>query len=611
MDSSTPFIRSGLASLRQPAAIAAIASVGIHALFAVNIEKIPLFPNTAQLPPSVELVELSADQVGGIYPPPQPKYGLSQIPVPSSILGGPTLPSFPSNAPPPPSPTFSSPQPEFFTIPVDPSVASRGSGLPSYPQSSYPETSESYSDESYPDESYSFSTFPIPPNFPINTPPAPSPSQQGGGFTDRKTQELDNLRTREELLGGQEIPWSQDPEQLSASGVLDPESKYDNQQENKPPAVSARKGLNDQLASGNPNQESSQPSSPLILRRLQEGLGQEENTDVAANSPGNGPTFELEPEQGPQGQVSDQQARRIEGGSLYVSWVSGLQESYPDIQTDSPISISDVYPIEACEQQLSGQALVGVVVGSGGEILAGPELLLDTGYPVLDNEAVQRVREFAASEGSGGGGPTAYQYSFSFNSENCGGQPSSTDQMPPQVIPGDPQPAEDNSTSEVTESEDNGEDPVIPTSDDGLQTPPDTEVPVTPEAETMDESSEEGLQTPPDTEVPVTPEAETMDESSQEGLQTPPDTEVPVTPEAETMDESSEEGLQTPPDTEVPVTPEAETMDESSQEALETPPDTEVPVTPEAETMDESSQEALETPPDTEVPVTPEAETME
>ncbi|MGB3191527.1 MAG: hypothetical protein WBB43_19135 [Limnoraphis sp.] len=503
MDSSTPFIQSGLASsLRQPATIAAIASVGIHALFAVNIEKISLFTPGAQLPPSVELVELSADQVGGIYPPPPPQFGLSEFTPPpslSSILGGgPTVPAFPSSPPPPSSPTFTTPQQELFTIPVNPSVGSRGSGLPSYPES-YP---------SYPDN-YSFGTLPPSTNIPTYTPPpAPSIPDQNT-FPDKNSEELDRAREFYEQLQRGEIVFSEGPDPLGQSGIFNPNTNSDDEPGSEPPRF-PQKGPTDDMASANVDQETPSQTPPeefrgSILANLEEGLDQEENTDVAANSQGNEPVFQQQqPEEQPQGQLSNQQRAMLEGGSLYVNWVLGVQQSYPDVQGSQVVSISDVYPSEACEQQLSGRALVGVVVGSGGEILAGPELLLDTGSGVLDNTAVQTVREFVTSQASGGGTPTAYQYAFNFNSENCG-DVSSPEQVPPQVTPGNSQPAQNNSTpGATTESEDSTENSVVTPPEDISETQPEME-PEALQPETTPEPSEAFTETETET-LEVEPE---------------------------------------------------------------------------------------------------------
>ncbi|MET0113436.1 MAG: TonB family protein, partial [Limnospira maxima] len=97
-------------------------------------------------------------------------------------------------------------------------------------------------------------------------------------------------------------------------------------------------------------------------------------------------------------------------------WVLSMLPDYPDLDTSQPRTISALYPAEACEQNLSGQALVGVMIGSGGGVIAGPRLLRGTGYPILDDAAVAAIRDIPFE---GQGRPIAYQYDFNFDSENC------------------------------------------------------------------------------------------------------------------------------------------------------------------------------------------------
>ncbi|WP_049557229.1 energy transducer TonB [Limnoraphis robusta] len=465
MDSSTPFIQSGLASLRQPATVAVLASLGIHGLFAANVEKISLFSRAAQLPPSVELLELSPEQVGGIYPPPPPKFGLSEIAPPPSLAsilgGGPTIPEFPVNAPPPPTAeSFASVPQEFYTIPVYPSSGIPGTNLPPVVQRS--------------PESYTFSTLPPSVNIPDFTPPPPSsipeytPPDQSNTFPDKNSEELDRAREFYEQLEQGNIEFSQAPPPLGQSGILNPPRMGDDEPGNQPPRFPPPKEPTDGVASANIDEQSQTPPEEFrgsILQGLQEGSETAENSNVVANSP------VFTQEQPPEGQLSNQEMASLEGGSLYVNWVLGWLESYPDVQSAQAISISDVYPVEACEQQLSGQALVGVIIGSGGEILAGPELLLDTGYPVLDDTAIQKVQEFVSTESLARGNPTAYQYEFYFNSESCG-EVSSPEQAAPQAAPENTQPAQNSSTPGVTESEDSSENSVITPPEDVIETEP-------------------------------------------------------------------------------------------------------------------------------------------
>ncbi|MDJ0554606.1 MAG: TonB family protein [Microcoleaceae cyanobacterium MO_207.B10] len=102
------------------------------------------------------------------------------------------------------------------------------------------------------------------------------------------------------------------------------------------------------------------------------------------------------------------------GAGAYMEWAFelGLEED----NLTSPESISNVYPEAACERKLEGNALVGVLVNADGAIETGPQLLLDSGYPVLDEAALDAVskRSFSSSDRS-----KLYQYELSFDSGNC------------------------------------------------------------------------------------------------------------------------------------------------------------------------------------------------
>ncbi|MEA5495865.1 energy transducer TonB, partial [Limnoraphis robusta] len=416
MDSSTPFIQSGLASLRQPATVAVLASLGIHGLFAANVEKISLFSRAAQLPPSVELLELSPEQVGGIYPPPPPKFGLSEIAPPPSLAsilgGGPTIPEFPVNAPPPPTAeSFASVPQEFYTIPVYPSSGIPGTNLPPVvPRSP---------------ESYTFSTLPPSVNIPDFTPPPPSsipeytPPDPNSPFQDRNSQEFEQFKTFQEEFAKGGVTFSEAP---GEPNFLNPPRTSDDEPGSEPPRFPPKEpydGVASEKNTEEPSQTPPEESRGSILQGLQEGSETAENSNVAANPP------VFTQEQPPQGPFSEPEKQR------YGDWLFRLAENYGDVKTTEPITISDVYPVEACKQQLTGRALVVVVIGSGGEILEEPKLLSDPGYPVLDDTAIQKVQEFVSTESLARGNPTAYQYAFNFSSESCGEEslPEEGDQM--------------------------------------------------------------------------------------------------------------------------------------------------------------------------------------
>ncbi|MGB3513670.1 MAG: energy transducer TonB, partial [Microcoleaceae cyanobacterium] len=114
--------------------------------------------------------------------------------------------------------------------------------------------------------------------------------------------------------------------------------------------------------------------------------------------------------------AEESESRDIALGAVgaYTLWAGelGLEEE----NLTPPQTISDVYPEAACERKLEGNALVGVLVGVDGAIERGPKMLVDSGYAVLDEAALDAVskRSFESSERS-----KLYQYELSFDSSNC------------------------------------------------------------------------------------------------------------------------------------------------------------------------------------------------
>ncbi len=126
--------------------------------------------------------------------------------------------------------------------------------------------------------------------------------------------------------------------------------------------------------------------------------------------------------------TEDSQSIEIALGAVgaYMQWAIELELEEESLTPSQPIS--DVYPEAACEQKLEGKAAVGVLVNSDGTIERGPKLLLESGYPVLDEAALDAVSKesFSSSDRS-----KLYQYEFNFDSSNCSAaKPSSEENAP-------------------------------------------------------------------------------------------------------------------------------------------------------------------------------------
>ncbi|MDY6806373.1 MAG: energy transducer TonB [Cyanobacteriota bacterium] len=139
-----------------------------------------------------------------------------------------------------------------------------------------------------------------------------------------------------------------------------------------------------------------------LLAKLEQYRRQQEQMDAAG-----------------EGVFSSKEKLGVNGGVAYMEWAIALGLEERNLMT--PSNISDVYPDAACSQNLTGKALVGVLVNADGEIVEGPKLLLGSGSDILDEAALSAVsdRSFETSDKS-----KAYQYAFSFNNSGCVGQGS-------------------------------------------------------------------------------------------------------------------------------------------------------------------------------------------
>ncbi len=139
-----------------------------------------------------------------------------------------------------------------------------------------------------------------------------------------------------------------------------------------------------------------------LLAKLEQYRRQQEQMDAAG-----------------EGVFSSKERLGVNGGVAYMEWAIALGLEERNLMT--PSNISDVYPDAACSENLTGKALVGVLVNADGEIVEGPKLLLGSGSDILDEAALSAVsdRSFETSDKS-----KAYQYAFSFNNSGCVGQGS-------------------------------------------------------------------------------------------------------------------------------------------------------------------------------------------
>ncbi len=501
MASSTSLTRTVPNLLRQPFTIAALASVGIHGLVAANFEKISLFPRTAQLPPSVRLMQLSPLQISRLYPPPPQKLSLGTIAAPPSLstLGpSPTLPEFPA--------TLSTPSfPSFPTSPTLPPISSR---LPSIP------TSPGISSFPFPNTSSFPPSIPIPNDFP----PFPIEPQ----FQDKNSRELEKLRDRRLAFDNlsqedREMLENMTPDVYSAN-IFNPPPVEEDENYGIPPQRYVRNNDETEITTGDETPVDPENFKGSILSNLQKSQQQQQgavNPETPVTTPGTN--------------NSAQRTAMFAGTNGFVAWAGQLSQDYPSLEAKPPETISSFYPAEACPQQLSGIATVGVAVGTGGEILKGPELLSGTGYSVLDNAAMAKVGEFAVTQlgAQVGSEPTAFWYTFDFNPDNCATPQPATEATPPPPAVQETQPIQPSLPFEDTPAETQSPVDVNPVNEpEELESsPPEM---TTPEPE---------LESSPPSTMPIEPELE----SSPPVMPIEPELEssppvMPIEPELETSE---------------------------------------------------------------------------
>lgn len=397
--STTSFIEFLPPTFRQPVVLCVLASLGLHGVFAANIQYISFYSPSVKLPPTVQVVELSPEQINGVYPAPPSKLSftpldslspsLSVLPVPSidnilpppapeDFIAGASLPVWPTNIPLPP-PGNSSGLPTYRLPPVV-SPGSNSDSLNSGNIGFLPNSSPSLSFIPGPPLGFDNSNLPpreVPgqPRPPGNLPPA------------------DELALRQQLI--RELGQDVDCPPMFNNGNCTPSMFNPDTNSNQNPNTTPPEN-NPQVAPNNPKGS--------ILAGLQKGLQQET-------------TAQPQPPETPEGVISEQQTAMLQGGSAYLNWVNRLLPDYPNLETASPMVANRFYPAAACEQKLTGKALIGVVAGEGGEVIQQPETLLGTGYPVLDDAAVAAVAEMTFDPSSS---PKAYQIQFQFDGqENC------------------------------------------------------------------------------------------------------------------------------------------------------------------------------------------------
>jgi TonB family protein len=106
--------------------------------------------------------------------------------------------------------------------------------------------------------------------------------------------------------------------------------------------------------------------------------------------------------------TSDEDARKN-----YVAWATQVKNITPQ-----QLTISGIYPKEACVGKLEGTTTYGLTVNPSGNVI-NSQLIKSSGYPLLNDQALRQIRSRNFANDSGGEQPYHVYVNFNYNSEIC------------------------------------------------------------------------------------------------------------------------------------------------------------------------------------------------
>ena len=359
--------------LRQPFWWAALASVSLHGVFGANAPTISNIiygggNSSKNIPGSVGLVELTPAEAGRLPQtlPPRPSnkpFSIARVPLRTSPkLAAPrTLPTIDLPAPPAgmPSPVFSSPFPPPPPIPPSPAPTASPSPKPPSPTPKPPSPSPRPLNPR-PDSS---ELLPPPPNSDPPSPPSPSPSQP---LTELPVFSLegDDQYDPDKL--------SQIIAQRGIEGLSDP---------NNIPTPQYSKGETNSGVDRAPNLQakSLQRKNPIAI-----GPG------IRPSQPFDRDKRDPDPGQSDSNLRGNPEIMAKTIRDKYLALFDEFRLAYADLlPVGQTFSVSNVaYPVAACSDKLEGKALFGAVVRPQGSLRATPQIIMTTGYPILDDAAM-------------------------------------------------------------------------------------------------------------------------------------------------------------------------------------------------------------------------------
>ncbi|MGI0479425.1 TonB family protein [Geminocystis sp. CENA526] len=106
--------------------------------------------------------------------------------------------------------------------------------------------------------------------------------------------------------------------------------------------------------------------------------------------------------------TSDEEARRN-----YITWAKEVQNVTP-----KQLTLSGVYPKDACVGKLEGTAAYGVTVDSAGSVV-NTQLIKSSGYPLFNDQALRQIRNHGFANETGANKAYHVYVNYSYNAGIC------------------------------------------------------------------------------------------------------------------------------------------------------------------------------------------------
>lgn len=106
--------------------------------------------------------------------------------------------------------------------------------------------------------------------------------------------------------------------------------------------------------------------------------------------------------------TSDEDARKN-----YVAWAKEVQNVAPQ-----QLTLSGIYPKDACVGKLEGTAAYGVTVDSAGSVV-NSQLIKSSGYPLFNDQALRQIRSHGFANDTGTNKPYHVYVNYNYNAQIC------------------------------------------------------------------------------------------------------------------------------------------------------------------------------------------------